>query len=119
DPARGHEAPRRARRRLIRQAGDCADLHSSVAMLDLVRTPRAGNAERVARLPSGVLETRRFIVPVPETMRAAVLRDDAPRLEVMEIPTPKPRAGEVLVQVIACGVCHTDLHVIKGEVAFP
>lgn len=58
-------------------------------------------------------------MPVPETMRAAVLRDDAPRLEVMEIPTPKPRAGEVLVQVIACGVCHTDLHVIKGEVAFP
>ena len=56
---------------------------------------------------------------VPETMRAAVLRGEEPRLEVMEVPTPAPRAGEVLVQVIACGVCHTDLHVIKGEVAFP
>lgn len=56
---------------------------------------------------------------LPETMRAAVLRDDAPRLEVIDIPTPRPRAGEVLVKVIACGVCHTDLHVIKGEVAFP
>lgn len=56
---------------------------------------------------------------VPETMRAAVLRDDAPRLEIVDIPTPRPRRGEVLVKVIACGVCHTDLHVIKGEVAFP
>ena len=37
----------------------------------------------------------------------------------MEIATPRPRAGEALLEVIACGVCHTDLHVIKGEVAFP
>lgn len=56
---------------------------------------------------------------VPEMMRAAVLRDDEPRLDVIEVPTPAPRTGEVLVEVIACGVCHTDLHVIKGEVAFP
>ena len=32
---------------------------------------------------------------------------------------PQPRRGEVLVRVAACGVCHTDLHVMKGEVAFP
>ena len=32
---------------------------------------------------------------------------------------PRPRQGEVLVRVSACGVCHTDLHVMKGEVAFP
>ena len=32
---------------------------------------------------------------------------------------PEPRAGEVLVRVSACGVCHTDLHVMKAEVAFP
>src|SRR5581483_1144568 len=30
-----------------------------------------------------------------------------------------PRRGEVLVKVAACGVCHTDLHVMKGEVPFP
>ncbi|KRA26015.1 alcohol dehydrogenase [Microbacterium sp. Root61] len=52
-------------------------------------------------------------------MRAAILVDDAPRLEVREIATPSPRRGEALLEVIACGVCHTDLHVIKGEVAFP
>lgn len=52
-------------------------------------------------------------------MRAAVLHGDAPRLELLEIATPAPRAGEALLEVIACGVCHTDLHVIKGEVRFP
>jgi S-(hydroxymethyl)glutathione dehydrogenase/alcohol dehydrogenase len=40
-------------------------------------------------------------------------------MAVEEIPTPEPRAGEVLVRVEACGVCHTDLHVIKAEVRFP
>ncbi|MBS1676297.1 MAG: zinc-binding dehydrogenase [Actinobacteria bacterium] len=55
----------------------------------------------------------------PREMRAAVLRGTDPRLEVMTIATPRPRAGEALVKVTACGVCHTDLHVMRGEVAFP
>jgi S-(hydroxymethyl)glutathione dehydrogenase/alcohol dehydrogenase len=52
-------------------------------------------------------------------MRAAIL--DAPNqpLHVEDVPVPAPRTGEVLVKVTACGVCHTDLHVIKGEVGFP
>ncbi|MCX6503167.1 MAG: zinc-binding dehydrogenase [Microbacterium sp.] len=37
----------------------------------------------------------------------------------MTVPTPTPGPDEVLLEVIACGVCHTDLHVIKGDVAFP
>ncbi len=52
-------------------------------------------------------------------MRAAVLPQVHASLAVEEIPTPTPKAGEVLVRVTACGVCHTDLHVIKGEVKFP
>jgi Zn-dependent alcohol dehydrogenase len=55
----------------------------------------------------------------PEKMRAAVLHGDEPRLDVLTIDTPKPRANEALVKVTACGVCHTDLHVMRGEVAFP
>jgi succinate semialdehyde reductase (NADPH) len=52
-------------------------------------------------------------------MKAAIL-DSAPGgLRVEEIPIPEPHAGEVLVKVSACGVCHTDLHVMKAEVAFP
>jgi S-(hydroxymethyl)glutathione dehydrogenase/alcohol dehydrogenase len=57
--------------------------------------------------------------PLPETMKAAVLHDADPRLEIIRIPVPTPKAGEALVEVRACGVCHTDLHVLKGEVAFP
>lgn len=53
------------------------------------------------------------------TMMAAVL-DAAPGgLGLERIPVPEPSAGEVLVRVKACGVCHTDLHVMKAEVAFP
>jgi S-(hydroxymethyl)glutathione dehydrogenase/alcohol dehydrogenase len=52
-------------------------------------------------------------------MKAAVLAEVGGQLRLEDIPTPHPRAGEVLVQVAACGVCHTDLHVIKGEVKFP
>jgi S-(hydroxymethyl)glutathione dehydrogenase/alcohol dehydrogenase len=54
-----------------------------------------------------------------EMMRAAILERAPGGLHVEEIPIPEPRAGEVLVKVAACGVCHTDLHVMKAEVAFP
>lgn len=53
------------------------------------------------------------------TMLAAVLDRPNSPLRIEEIPVPEPRAGEVLVRVSACGVCHTDLHVMKAEVAFP
>jgi succinate semialdehyde reductase (NADPH) len=52
-------------------------------------------------------------------MKAIVLAKLGGQLTLEEIPMPQPKAGEVLVRVAACGVCHTDLHVIKGEVAFP
>ncbi|WP_204399686.1 zinc-binding dehydrogenase [Arcanobacterium pluranimalium] len=52
-------------------------------------------------------------------MRAAVLRDVTKGLEIEEIKTPHPKDNEVLVKVIACGLCHSDLHVIHGKIAFP
>jgi Zn-dependent alcohol dehydrogenase len=55
----------------------------------------------------------------PDTMRAAVWTGDGPTLQIEQIPVPQPKQGEALVKVTACGVCHTDLHVMKGEVAFP
>src|SRR5687767_15816634 len=52
-------------------------------------------------------------------MKAAIL-DSAPGgMRIEQIPVPEPRAGEILVKVHGCGVCHTDLHVMKAEVAFP
>src|SRR5437762_4101041 len=63
------------------------------------------------RKPEAVLEA--------VIMKAAILEQVGGPLRVEEIPKPAPRQGEVLVKVAACGVCHTDLHVMKGEVAFP
>lgn len=56
---------------------------------------------------------------IPETMRAAVLRDVVDGMKVETVRTPRPRTGEVLVRVSACGMCHSDLHVISGAIAFP
>ena len=53
------------------------------------------------------------------TMLAAVLPAPGDPLRIERIAVPRPGRGEVLVRVAACGVCHTDLHVIKAEVAFP
>jgi S-(hydroxymethyl)glutathione dehydrogenase/alcohol dehydrogenase len=52
-------------------------------------------------------------------MRAAILNAVESPLAVEEIPVPRPRAEEVLIKVAACGVCHSDLHVAKGELKFP
>jgi propanol-preferring alcohol dehydrogenase len=38
-------------------------------------------------------------------------------LEPVEAPEPKANAGEVLIEVEACGVCRTDLHILEGEVS--
>lgn len=48
-------------------------------------------------------------------MKAAVLREFGQPLSIEEIPAPTPEADEVLVEVEACGVCHSDLHIIEGD----
>ncbi|HME10178.1 MAG TPA: zinc-dependent alcohol dehydrogenase family protein [Bryobacteraceae bacterium] len=52
-------------------------------------------------------------------MKACVLDSPAPietaPLIWRDIPRPSPQAGQLLVQVRACGICRTDLHVIEGE----
>jgi len=52
-------------------------------------------------------------------MTAAILEAPNTALRIERIPVPEPLAGEILVKVAGCGVCHTDLHVMKAEVAFP
>jgi len=37
-------------------------------------------------------------------------------LQFAELPPPKPQPGEILLRVRACGICHTDLHIVEGEV---
>lgn len=46
---------------------------------------------------------------------------DAPRsgLHLAELPDPEPGPGELLLEVTACGVCRTDLHIVDGELDRP
>jgi len=47
-------------------------------------------------------------------IRAAVLESFGAPLEVQELELAEPRTGEVLVRLVACGVCHTDLFTASG-----
>src|SRR5262249_20723236 len=48
-----------------------------------------------------------------------VLRAAGSPLEAVELPQPRPAPGQLLLQVGACGVCRTDLHVVDGELSRP
>ena len=47
-------------------------------------------------------------------MRAAVLEEFGQPLVVQELDLEEPKAGEVLVRLVACGVCHTDMYTASG-----
>ena len=47
-------------------------------------------------------------------IRAAVLEEFGRPLVVQEVDLAEPKAGEVLVRLVACGVCHTDLYTASG-----
>ena len=52
-------------------------------------------------------------------MKAAVLVSDRPApepfLQIEEVPRPEAEPGFVLLRVLACGVCRTDLHIVEGD----
>ncbi|MET3777496.1 propanol-preferring alcohol dehydrogenase [Rhizobium alvei] len=52
-------------------------------------------------------------------MRAAVLVDFGAPLEIRTVRRPEPKAGQILVRLEACGLCHSDVHIWKGEVRPP
>jgi alcohol dehydrogenase, propanol-preferring len=52
-------------------------------------------------------------------MRAMLLDQPHRPLRAATVPDPAPRPGQVLLQVAACGVCRTDLHVADGELSEP
>lgn len=52
--------------------------------------------------------------PLRTTMKAAVLPAVDQPLEMREVAIPRVGAGDALLEVEACGVCHTDLHVAEG-----
>ena len=48
-------------------------------------------------------------------MKAAILRDFKKPLLIEDVERPRPEANEVLIQVEACGACHSDVHVADGD----
>ena len=52
-------------------------------------------------------------------MRAAVHTAPNKPMRIEDLADPRPKAGEVAIDVTSCGACHTDLHVLKGELPFP
>lgn len=52
-------------------------------------------------------------------MRAMVLDAPGSPLRLAQLPVPQPAPGQILLQVEACGVCRTDLHLVDGELPRP
>jgi alcohol dehydrogenase, propanol-preferring len=52
-------------------------------------------------------------------MRAMVLGQTGQLLSLQEVAIPKPERGQVLLRVLACGICRTDLHIVDGELDRP
>src|SRR5260370_30956462 len=48
-------------------------------------------------------------------MKAAILQELKKPFKMEDVDRPKPGEGEVLIEVEACGVCHSDLHVPDGD----
>ena len=53
------------------------------------------------------------------SVKAAVLRAPGAAVEITHVRAGAPHAGEVEVRIAAAGVCHSDLHVVRGEWEVP
>jgi alcohol dehydrogenase, propanol-preferring len=55
----------------------------------------------------------------PEMMKAMLLEQAGTPLKEQEVKIPQPGVGQILIKVLACGVCRTDLHIFDGELSRP
>src|SRR5919112_2264736 len=53
---------------------------------------------------------------MPQTVRGVIARAKGAPVEIVDVVVPDPGPGEAVVQVQACGVCHTDLHYREGGI---
>ena len=53
---------------------------------------------------------------MPSTVKAVIARSKKAPVELVDIIVPDPGPGEAVVQIQACGVCHTDLHYREGGI---
>lgn len=64
------------------------------------------------------VDFHRLSIPLREAhanMKAYLLSDSDTQLQLIDIEKPSPSAGEVLIEVQACGICHSDCHIINGS----
>lgn len=56
-------------------------------------------------------------------MQAMILRSPRPveenPLEITDLPLPEPGLEEIRLRVRTCGICHTDLHTVEGDIPLP
>ncbi|RDC55964.1 alcohol dehydrogenase AdhP [Pedobacter chinensis] len=52
---------------------------------------------------------------IPKVMKAAVIHEFGGSLSIEQMPVKEPKENQILVKVISCGVCHTDLHACNGD----
>jgi propanol-preferring alcohol dehydrogenase len=52
---------------------------------------------------------------IPKNMKAAVVKEFGKPLTIEEMPVKPPNENQILVRVVASGVCHTDLHAAEGD----
>jgi D-arabinose 1-dehydrogenase-like Zn-dependent alcohol dehydrogenase len=51
----------------------------------------------------------------PKTCKAAVISEIGAKLQIKEVPVNDPTEGQILIKVLACGVCHSDNAVQEGH----
>ncbi|CUM64338.1 uncharacterized protein PRCAT00001940001 [Priceomyces carsonii] len=74
------------------------------------KTTRSFNKNSIANI---VNSTRRMTIPT--TQKAVIFETNGGPLKYTDIPVPKPKSNEILINVKYSGVCHTDLHAWKGD----
>jgi alcohol dehydrogenase, propanol-preferring len=56
-------------------------------------------------------------------MKVVLLRQPKPveihSLELVNLPNPEPQAKEIRIRIHTCAICHTDLHIVEGELDLP
>ena len=77
----------------------------------------------IANLPTALRESAQSVIanmaPLPKNYKAAVFEKKGAPLTVKDVPLKEPSVGEVLVKVIATGVCHSDAGVQSGAFGNP
>ena len=56
---------------------------------------------------------------LPKTFKAAVIEGQQKPLKIQDLPMYEVKQGEIVVKVKACGVCHSDHHVLNGDMGPP